>query len=334
MGNLMCDERAIKFISSLKECSLVYHGDSDGVCSAALMYKFLGKKIKIVSPNDSYGIYVTERLMDDINKFKNNIFVDLAVDMWDYEKLKNSVLVIDHHTPRTDLNKVKNFVYINPRLKNLKSYVPASRLVYDLLCKMDKKMERYAWIAAVGVIGDKGDPEGIKFKGKKEDLQFLSDVIEASKGMLGCKGVVKAYDVFSAAENPKDVLDSRLIETYKKFQKEVDEVCLDFRYHAEHFGKSNAYLYKVYNRYNLTSIVSTKLSEKERDAAFFLYKRDKVISMSARCQTGRINLAELFKRICEGLGKGGGHPQAAAANIPLNNADKFMERLRNYLEGI
>ncbi|MCK4635201.1 MAG: hypothetical protein KAT37_05005, partial [Candidatus Aenigmarchaeota archaeon] len=52
------------------------------------------------------------------------------------------------------------------------------------------------------------------------------------------------------------------------------------------------------------------------------------------CQTARINLAELFGKICKGIGKGGGHPPAAAASIPIENADKFMERLKNYLEGI
>ena len=265
--SLQVNEKAVKFLSSLKECSLVYHGDSDGVCSAALMHKFLGNRVKMVSPNDSYGIYVTDGLMNDINGFRWNIFVDLAVDMWEFKKLKNSILVIDHHTPRTDLNEIRNFVYINPRLGNPKAYVPASRLVYDLIREIDGDMEKYAWMAAVGVIGDKGDPKGIGFKEKQEDLRFLSDVIEASKGILGCRGVVKAYDVFSAAEKPKDVLDSRLIETYKKFQKEVDSTAEDFRYHSEYFEKSNAYLYKVYNRYNLTSIVSTKLSETEPDAA-------------------------------------------------------------------
>ena len=327
-------EKAKKFLSSLKECSLVYHGDSDGVCSAILMSKFLGEKVKMVSPNDSYGIYVTESLLEEINNFSCNIFVDLAVNQWDFKKLKNNVLVIDHHSTEKDLNKEKKFIHLNPRIKNPDAYLPASYLVYKLLCEMDKKMERYSWIAAIGIIGDKGDLNKIKFKEKEEDLKFLSDVIESCKGVYGYRGIVKAYEVFSKAEKPQDVLDSKLIKTYHKFQRELDNTILDFKYHSEYFQKKNAYLYKVYNKYNITSTVSTVLSEREPNAAFFIYKRDKVLSMSARCQTARINLAELFGKICKGIGKGGGHPPAAAASIPIENADKFMERLKNYLEGI
>jgi len=327
-------EKVKNFLLSLKECSLVYHSDSDGLCSAVLMSKFLGNKVKLVSPNDSYGIQITENLLEEINRYPYAIFVDLAVDQWDFKKLKPEILVIDHHAPKENLNELKNFIHVNPRLKNPNVYIPASQLVYDILCKLDKNIKRYAWIAAVGVIGDKGDEKKIKTKERFEDLKFLSDVVEASKGIYGYRGVVKAYDIFSKAECPKDVLNSALIRTYYRFQKEIESTLLDFRYHSEYFEKRNAYLYKVYNKYNITSVVATVLSEEKPDTAFFIYKKNKVLSMSARCQTGRINLAELFKKICKGIGTGGGHPQAAAANIPIENADKFLERLRNFLEGI
>jgi len=328
------EKKAKKFLLSLKETSLIYHGDSDGLCSAVLVSKFLKEKVKMASPNDSYGIQITENLLEDINNFPCGVFVDLAVDQWDFEKIKPKVLVIDHHTPQRDLNRIKKFIHINPRLENKKVYFPASYLVFKLLCELDKNMKKYSWIAAVGVIGDKGDLKKIKFKEKYEDLKFLSDVIEACKGIDGYRGIVKAYEVFSQAERPEEIMNSKLVRTYHKFQEEIDKTILDFRYHAEYFEKTKSYLYKVYNKYNITSSVSTILSEEKPDTAFFIYKKNKTLSMSARCQTGRINLAELFQKICEGIGTGGGHPQAAAANIPKENEDKFLERLRNYLEGI
>ncbi len=334
----MTDKREMdkikKFLSSIKNCTLVYHGDSDGVCSAALLSKFLKDKIKISSPNDSHGIYITEELIDEINNYDKNIFVDLAVNQWDFKKLNSEVLVIDHHSTKKDLNKEKNFIHINPRLKDPKCYIPASLLVYEILKKIDKKIEKYAWIAAVGTIGDKGDLSEIKFEEKYEDLKFLSDVIEANKGVKGKKGIEKAYEIFSKAETPEDVMDSNLINNYKKFEKALNDTLIDFRYHSQYFEKKDAYIYKIYNKYKITSTLATVLSEKKEDSAFFIYKRDKVLSMSARCQTSRINLAELMEKLSRGLGSGGGHPPAAAAVIPIENADKFMERLKNYLEGI
>ncbi len=326
------EEKAKKFLLSLKECSLVYHSDADGVCSAALLAKLLGNKIKMVSPNDSYGIRITDRLLEEINGHESCIFVDLAVNQWDYGKIRPETLVIDHHATKKDLNR-EGFIHINPRIKNPETYIPASRLVYELLREMDKGMEKYAWIAAVGTLGDKGSLKGMAVSGK-EDLKFLADVIEANKGVRGINGIIKCYKIFAGAQTPQDVTDSGLIKTYHRFQKALDDTETDFKYHSEHFRKKNAYLYKVYNKYKITSTLSTVLSEKEPDAAFFIYKKDKVLSMSARCQSQRINVAELMERLSRGIGTGGGHPPAAAANVPLKNSDKFMERLRNYLEGL
>ncbi|UCG95834.1 MAG: DHH family phosphoesterase [archaeon] len=326
------EKKTKEFLLSLDRCSLVYHGDADGVCSAVLMAKFLGERVKMVSPNDSYGIQITEQLMEEINNYPYGIFVDLAADQWDVGRIKSRVLVIDHHTPKQDLNKMEKFIHVNPRLKDPEKYLPASYLVYEIISKL-KEIGEYVWIANVGIIGDRGK-KLFKCKENGEDLKFLSDVIEASKGVYGYRGIVNAYRVFLEAQRPQDVLDSKLIKVYQKFQKAIDETMIDFKYHSEYFPDTNSYLYKVYNKYKIASVVSTKLSEEKPDAAFFVYTRDKVLSMSARCQTARINLAELFSRISEGIGSGGGHPAAAAANIPKENADKFMERLRNYLEGI
>ncbi len=327
-------KRVKDFLRSVGDCSLIYHSDSDGLCSAVLMSKFLEERVKLVSPNDSHGIQITQSLLEEVNKLPYGIFLDLAVDQWDFKKIKPKTLVIDHHTPREDLNKFENFVHVNPRLKDPKVYIPTSQLVFDILSEMKREIKKYSWIAAVGIIGDKGDLKKIKLKEKFEDLKLLSDIIESCKGVYGYKGVAKAYKVFMEAKKPSEVLNSNLIKTYHKFQKEVESVLTDFRYRAEYFEKRNAYLYKISSRYNITSVVSTILSEREPDAAFFVYKKNKVLSMSARCQTGRINLAELFKKICKDLGSGGGHPQAAAANIPLKHAEEFLERLKNFLEGI
>ena len=327
-------EKAKEFLSSVEECSLVYHGDSDGVCSAALIYKFLKNKVKMASTNDSYGIHVTEHLIERLNDTKKTIIVDLAANQWDYKKIKSGVLLIDHHSTKKDLNKEKNFIHANPRIENPDAYIPASLLVYDLLRSIDKNMEKYAWIAGVGVIGDKGDFERVETKEKFEDLEFISHIIESNKGVYRKKGIEKAYEVLKDAETPKDVLDSSLIKAYHKFQKAVNDTILDFKYHSQYFEKKNAYIYKVYNKYKLTSVVATILSSREPDAAFFIYKRDKVLSMSGRCQSARINLAKLMEKLTEGIGSGGGHPPAAAASIPIENADKFMERLTDFLEGI
>jgi len=349
-------KKVIKFISSLKDYSLVYHKDSDGVCSAALISKILNKP-KIVSPNDQPGVRVSEELIGRVNEFPNAIFTDLPVDQISYEKITSKTLIIDHHIPKRNLNEILpgRFIHANPRFTKPDAYLPASYLVYKILERVDKNIRKYSWIAGIGVVGDRGSdscrdlmddveedyPELVikdKYNPKKmwdSELGFFSKLIESSKGVKGINGIIKSYEIFSNAELPKDVKNTELIEYYHKFQKELDKLITDFRYHSEYFSGTNSYVYRIESRYNVESALSTILSEKDPDAAIFVYRiSHDGLHMSARCQTGRINVAEILKKLSEGIGSGGGHPQAAAASIKKGFKDRFLERIRNFLEGI
>lgn len=337
------NERVKNFLLSLDEYSLVYHKDSDGVCSASLLTKFL-KEPKLISPNDMPGIHISNSLIGDLNKTKKIIFTDLPLDQMPYEKIKKDTLVIDHHSPSKNLNAISNrFIHINPRFKNPDSYIPASCIVYKILEEMKKDVKKYSWIAGVGIVGDRGTKncrdviriaEKYDDKINIEELNFLSDLIEASRGVKGIMGISEAYKTFSNAENPKNILDSKLMNYYNIFQKEINQTMLDFRYHSEFFPETNSYLYKNVSRYNIESVLSTKISEEISDSAVFVYKIRSYMFMSARCQTERINVGNLMKKLSEGLGSGGGHPQAAAATVPREKAKEFLDRLRKYLEGV
>lgn len=336
-------EKIKNFLSSLKDYSLVYHKDSDGVCSAALLTKILGEP-KTVSPNDKPSIEITDQLIKTINKTPKTIFTDLPVDQLNYKKIKSDTLVIDHHTTKENLNKTKqkNFLHINPRFQKPDIYLPASYLVYKILKELGYGVEKYKWIAGIGIVGDRGTEnckdliEEIEkdFDLNIEDLDFLSSLIESSKIVKGVSGVSEAFKIVSNAKNPNDILDSKLMNYYKKSQKEIENLMLDFEYNSEYVPNADAYLYKLVSRYNVGSVISTKLSEKNPDTAIFVYKITSYFFMSARCQSGRINVGKLLKKLTKGLGKGGGHPQAAGASMPKENGEEFLKRLRNYLEKI
>ncbi|MCD6367607.1 MAG: DHH family phosphoesterase [Candidatus Aenigmarchaeota archaeon] len=335
-------DRVKKFLSDLDEYSLVYHKDSDGVCSAVLLSKFLGTP-KVVSPNDLPGIGITDMLVNSINSTKKIIFTDLPVDQTSYDKIKRETLIIDHHIPKTNLNKVSNkFIHVNPRFSDPNAYYPASYIVYKISEPLGMDVKKCSWISAVGVIGDHGEKtckdvieDAIRDHGiDRNDLNFLSNIIESSKGVKGMSGISEAYQIFLNAESPKDVLESKLIGYYHKYQKEINQLISDFRYHSEFFPETDSYLYEIKSRYNITSVLSTKISEEMPDSAVFVYKVRDYLFISARCQTGRINVGKLMEKLSEGIGSGGGHPQAAAATIPKKHIEEFMERLRKYLEGI
>jgi len=345
-------KKTLSFISSLNKYSLIYHKDSDGVCSAVLFSKMMGKP-EIVSPNDSTGVKISENLFKKINELPQAVFTDLPVDQISYEKILTKTLVIDHHIPTKNLNEVypQRFIHVNPRFQDPEIYLPASYIVYKIIEKINKKVEKYSWIAGVGVVGDKGVEncrDLIKLIGKKypslsikdnssiweSELGFLSKLIDSSKGIAGIKGIIKSYEIFYKAESPDDIKNTELIKYYQKFQRELENLMLDFKYHSEHFPKTNSYLYKVISKYNIESTLSTILSEKNPDAAIFVYRIKNGLHISARCQTARINVAEVLKKLSKGIGSGGGHPQAAAASIQEKHISLFLERLKNFLEGI
>lgn len=332
-----------KFLSSLKDYSLVYHKDSDGVCSAALLSKALGEPTT-VSPNDQPSIEITDQLINRVNETPKTIFTDLPVDQLDYKKIKSDTLVVDHHTTKENLNNVgsDNFLHINPRFQKPDIYLPASYLVYKILEELGYDVEKYKWIAGIGIVGDRGTDNckdlinsiEDEFDLNIKDLDFLSGLIESSKIVKGVGGISEAFKIVSNAEKPKDIMNSNLMNYYKKCQKEIENLMADFEYNSEYIPNANAYIYKLVSRYNVGSVISTKISEKKPDAAVFVYKITSYFFMSARCQSGRINVGKLLKKLTKGLGKGGGHPQAAGASMPKENAEKFLKRLRNYLEKI
>jgi len=334
-------EKTKKFLSSIDKYSLVYHKDSDGVCSAVLLSKIL-KNPDFQSPNDLPSIEISKELFKKVNQYPKAVFVDLAIDQLNFQDIKTKTLVVDHHVTKNNLNQVTdNFVHVNPRLKDPDIYIPASYLVYKILEKMKKNVKKYSWIASVGIVGDRGtknckDIIELTQKQNKMDikeLDFISNLIEASKGVKGIMGISEAYNIFYESESPVDIVNSKLIRYYHKYQKEINNLMTDFDYHSEYFPETNSYLYEIQSRYNVSGVLSTKISEKNPDAAFFIYKTRNYLFVSARCQTSRINVGKILKELSEGMGKGGGHPQAAGASVPKKYSEEFLERLRSYLSG-
>ena len=80
------------------------------------------------------------------------------------------------------------------------------------------------------------------------------------------------------------------------------------------------------------STISSLLSKKYPDAGIFAIRRNKEFRVSARCQTGRIDMAKLLKETTKGIGAGGGHERAAGASVPKKNGERFLESLRERLE--
>ncbi len=146
---------------------IVYHRDSDGVCSAVLvskLLKFLGcGSVKII-PCDPATPAVTSSLMRSLSGLQPDylIFVDMAVDqdpnplVMLKQKFDTKIIVIDHHPMSMDLNML-DIKHINARAADAKAYLPASYMAYKILGKFGGELASdNSWVSMIGTIGDHG----------------------------------------------------------------------------------------------------------------------------------------------------------------------------------
>jgi len=285
--------------------------NSDGVCSAAMMLKFV-KEADLFS-----GDVHSDIAKGFAEKYDSIIFVDYPVDQYlDYmETIKHKkVLVIDHHPITNDLNKI-GIVHINPRFKDPNIYRCASQEVYDILTNLG--VEDIEWIMKVGAAGDKAI-EGTK----KEQEAALT--IDAFKTFRRAQKLPKLVKFILECDDVDDLIYSEYRDLKLKLDEEVKNEIIRF----EMKGLDEINIYEVQSKHGILAILSNTLFDKYPDKTFILYReRDGNYKFSGRSRN--YDLGEIFRKASEGIGGGGGHPQAAGAYTRSLNI--FLKRLEELL---
>lgn len=302
-------ETFLKKISG--KVAIFFHNDSDGVCSAAMMLKFV-KEADLLSGDVNSDVF-----KDFAEKYDTIIFVDYPIDQFlDYMKtLKGKkVLVVDHHPISNDLNKL-SFVHINPRFKNPKIYRSASQEVYDILTKL--KVDDIEWIMRVGATGDKA------IEGTKKEVE-ASMTIEAFKTFRRAQKLPKLVKFITECYNIDDLIYSEYRELKEKLDEEIKNEVIRF----EMTGIDDVNIYEVKSKHGILAQVCNTLFEKYPDKTFILYREhDGNYKFSGRSR--KMDIGKIFKEASDGIGSGGGHPQAGGAFT--KNINKFLKRLSELL---
>jgi single-stranded DNA-specific DHH superfamily exonuclease len=336
--------RALEWINESYRTALVFHIDTDGCCSGALVAKLfqkLGKKI------DFYiGSIPTlpDRVMRKLTYGMYNliIFVDLSVDQ-QADKIrvlaKNSkVLIMDHHTISENLNS-SQIIHMNPKLDGIDKYYPASKYIYDLF-----KLEEYDWIAAIGVIGDSGVPQWGDFidntfrkhswdrgenpNARETILAKADEMVGSARMLYGNVGAEKAFEILATTENLDEFFEKagELEIWYKRVQGEINKKLVEFEKTAEKMG--HVMLFKLESDMNLGSALSTILSNKYPDRTIMIYdSRNTMIKFHLRRGDGKLDLSEAVKNSIKGFdhSAGGGHKNAAGGHVVESDWSRFKK---------
>lgn len=313
---------------------LFYDNDADGLCSAALMLAYLKEEVGI------YNIKLHILKKDEIQNlviFSPTIFVDLPILPRSIENAQGQpILIIDHHVIPENVEKKENILYINPRQDDPTVYKPASFVIYDLL-KDSEAIKKRAFIAAAGVIGDKGDENNEECKKLVEGFNYAS-VSKVSNIIEACFAINKTnpnfgsimFDLINSLLECKSAEDflskpSKFIEQANEFQKDLEKTL-----NQAHVEKLNDTMLLIQINSKLISqgMASTILSDKYKNKTIFVVNKKyfKNSNISISCRSKIINCNILMREIASQIpnSSGGGHERAAAIQFPTKYFKEFI----------
>ncbi|MCK4428829.1 MAG: DHH family phosphoesterase [Candidatus Aenigmarchaeota archaeon] len=309
-------EEAVQFLKNLNErVKIISHNDVDGVCSLAIMQNLLEKR------GIEYWHRLTKVPIEKLEKAETMIFLDINNESA-LRFASEKTLIIDHH----QFKEKPTLPFYNPRETDERSYIPASYLAYEV-CSELENMDEMKWIAAVGVVGDKGDENSevcrkfVEGAGSKQEFDLVSDYMFSAGLVEGIKGDEKVLEILKEVRSAKEILqDAYLKNCYEEIQRELSKS----NNQAEKDG--NIIFVEIKSKYNIKSIVANNILEKNEGVIVVAYSEfEDCYNMSARTNTD-VNLGEIIGKVAKTCGgDGGGHRKAAGAEIGKDKLEVFKE---------
>jgi len=352
-------QRVISFLKKLThkdEPLIIFHNDTDGICSCVLMNKFLQKRIRKKADIISQPMPPQKNLMSKIKMCLPTkiMFLDLAIDQKRrfVKRLENfcDILIIDHHPVTNDMNSERT-VHFNPRLKNKDIYQSASYLVYKICSRFPEfEKKKLLWVAAVGAIGDydlsgssdlikeakKEYPEIIKKTDDKSLRESLfgqiAEIITAAKACnIPPEEIAK---IIYESKSCEEVLNNQtLINAYKQVQAEIEKLIIDAK--SKFDPNKKIFFYEIKSKFSLRAVVATRLSEMWPDKIVIVWQKVRnKIRVAGRNQSRKFDVGNLLKSaLTPGMKASfGGHPAASGGIIDEKDWDEFRERLIRAVE--
>ncbi len=336
---MILPEKQIKQLrKALEEASrplFIYDDDPDGLCSFLLLYRFVKDGRGVIVKTTSYLGKEWARYVHEYNP--DAVFVlDVPVVEQEFiDEVDVNIHWIDHHMP-VERKKVN---YYNPRLTDLKAYIPTTRMCYEVV---KYKSREDSWIAAVGCVADWYLPDFENELVDKKIKDAETALYESDAGKLArvfsflLKGktsdVHRCIKVLSRIKDPNEILNSSSAEgkfIFKRFEKinKKYEKLLSYALKKVHKEKFFVFLYDE-DQWSFTSELSGELSHRCPNKVIVVCREKKgEYKCSFRSREKPILYA--VQKALDGVsGKGGGHENACGAVIASEDFERFVERLK------
>jgi len=327
----------LKKITSEDKVAILTHNDLDGIASAILLEEILkGKGIELFYLNflnykkDMFYEVILKLEEKGIKKvFLTDIAADTDLQGFSDLRKKFDTFLIDHHPINPDLINKQNIIKTH-------SYDCATFIVYNL-GKGIIDLKKWDFLVCATMISE------ISYK-KKENLEFIQKIYPEIKkegifeSTLGefAKKISSALIYFNS--DLKKVYDFILNGDFQEIerahtivQKEIELYIEKFEKEAEFFPEKNLHFYYARPKFNIASIVLTKISFKSLEKIYIFISDINAyfVGVSSRHQGGQRDMGALLKKGIEGLenATGGGHAPAAGARFMKKDLEKFKKNI-------
>jgi len=359
---------AIDYLRSVSESDkvqIIHHWDMDGTSSATIISKILekerGRKADLVTMPEERAYHLEE---DDRSKLEDKdklIVLDFNLKADELEELKDEynldILVVDHHSFG---RKPENIPFVNPREHDEGVYVPCSKICLDIATEFGMR-DQLRWIAGLGVIQDFGvDSCPELFEELEEKYEkYLPEELNQEQLAKNCEYGryssvlnIKPYRdskhfaklAYEALMNSEDLLEleaqeqyRQVYEVYLEMQDEFNKMMEDYEQDREINRDKRIIFFEINSDFHITSSISTNMSTKTPDWIHLVIQKDEKINISARCQSGRVDLGDLLQKALpqkakENGAEAGGHRKAAGASMDLEFYDEFKQNFTELVE--
>lgn len=280
---------------------IVTHNDADGIISAYLIQKTLGKcKVMFASPNS------ISKVLDLIkNKKQKIIILDISPNQEAIKKanLFKEVVWIDHHPQEQPVNTSEKIRLIHKQL-------PSTAAVIGQEYKINEKLIE---------IANQIDTNQVKSEDAEKLRDYVAYIRDTSQGILFkplAKELIEKLDNLAFLNNPHTVLKIAAHKVQEK--RKVDRIKFE---EQEIRGDKIVF---VESRGIATYEILKKVPK--GDYIIILSPRNKGLKIEFRTNSKRdvLKLAQLFK--------GGGHLNAAGAFTENTNRSNVKKRIINFIK--
>ncbi|WP_414837379.1 DHH family phosphoesterase [Candidatus Nanosalina sp. VS9-1] len=351
---------AVEFLRNASEnekIEIVHHWDMDGTSSSVIVSKILeevrGRPADNVTIPYERAYHLEEEDRKRLEEVDRLIVLDFNLEADELEELEEEydleILVVDHHT----FGREPEVPFVNPRTEDGEAYVPCSKICLDISAEFGLE-DGLDWIAGLGVIQDFGVnscPELFEKLDEKYGTYFPEELTQEELAK-NCE-----YGRYSSVLNIKPYRDSKhfaklayqalmnsgelqeleaqeeyrqVYEVYLEMQDEFNRMMEDYEEDREINRDKCIIFFEIDSDFNITSSIATNMSTKTPDWIHLVIQKDDEINISARCQSGRVDLGDLLQKALpedakkEGA-EAGGHRKAAGASMDKKYYEEFKK---------